>query len=825
MIPPADTASFSNPEPFAFLAGGGEMGRLIRDFDWSVTSLGPLEGWPQSLRTTLNILLNSRFPMGLWWGADLVQFYNDAYRPNLGQEGKHPEALGQRGRDCWPQQWPLLEPLIQQVLAGGSATWQEDQLLPIDRNGTIEQAYWTYSYSPVRDEAGRVAGVLVHCQETTRQVEALRRSHERFQNFVRQATAGIIVLVGPEMVVEVVNEAYGRLIGRRAAELTGRPLFAVIPEAEPHFYPILDRVRTTREPLYLYDHPYFVEVNGARKEGFLDLVYQPYTELDGSSSGVMVLCYDVTEKVLARRKVEESEEKYRGLFASMDQGFCIIDVLFDAAGQPVDYRFVESNPVFEAQAGLKDVVGKTARELVPDLEAHWFAIYGKVALTGEATRLVEGSGAMGRWFEVYAFRLGGAESRRIAVLFTDITQRKRAEAQLQESEEHFRTFANNIQNLAWMARPDGWIYWYNQRWYEYTGTTLEQMQGWGWERVHHPDHRDRVVAFVQEAWGKGETWELTFPLRGADGAYRWFLTRAFAVKDGQGSVLRWIGTNTDIDAQKRAEAALAGRERDAQALAEELAAANEELRVANEEILAANEELGAANGQLTRTNQDLDNFVYTASHDLKAPILNIEGLLKALERQLNGNPGSPATVGKIYELLYSSVNRFKSTIGDLTEVARISKESTEDVAYIPVRAVLEEVLEDLAPQIQEAGARIDVHLDGEAVQFSRRNLKSVLYNLLSNAVKYRAPDRPLRVRITCQQQTDYLVLVVADNGLGMDMRHEEKIFALFKRLHAHVEGTGIGLYMVRKMLENAAGKITVTSQVDVGSTFNVFFKR
>jgi signal transduction histidine kinase len=108
---------------------------------------------------------------------------------------------------------------------------------------------------------------------------------------------------------------------------------------------------------------------------------------------------------------------------------------------------------------------------------------------------------------------------------------------------------------------------------------------------------------------------------------------------------------------------------------------------------------------------------------------------------------------------------------------------------------------------------------------SRRNLKSVLYNLLSNVVKYRAPDRPLRVGIACQQQADYLVLVVADNGLGMDMRQEEKMFALFKRLHNHVEGAGIGLYMVRKMLENAAGKITATSQVGVGSTFNVFFKR
>ncbi len=127
---------------------------------------------------------------------------------------------------------------------------------------------------------------------------------------------------------------------------------------------------------------------------------------------------------------------------------------------------------------------------------------------------------------------------------------------LEGEEEQFRTFANNIQNLAWMAEPDGWIYWYNQQWYDYTGTTFEEIQGWGWEKVHHPDHIKRVLTFVQEAWSKCETWELTFPLRGADGKYRWFLTRACAIKDENDQVIRWIGTNTNIDDRKRAEDAL-----------------------------------------------------------------------------------------------------------------------------------------------------------------------------------------------------------------------------------------------------------------------------
>jgi PAS domain-containing protein len=247
MIPPATPASFSNHDPFAFLTGNGEMGQLIRAFDWSRTSLGPVQYWPQSLRMTLSIMLAAKLPMGLWWGADLVQFYNDAYRPCLGQEGKHPRALGQRGPDCWPEEWPLLAPLIGQVLAGGEATWQENVPIPIYRDGRTEHAYWTFSYSPVRDETGRVAGVLVLCQETTRQVENLRLAGQRFQNFVRQATVGMIVLSGEEMVVEVVNNAYSQLVDRSPSELLNKPLFSVIPEAKPHFYPILEKVLVTGE--------------------------------------------------------------------------------------------------------------------------------------------------------------------------------------------------------------------------------------------------------------------------------------------------------------------------------------------------------------------------------------------------------------------------------------------------------------------------------------------------------------------------------------------------------------------------------------------------
>jgi len=159
---------------YRFLQGGGEMGSLIRSFDWSETSIGDPATWPQSLKTTLSIVLHSKFPMFLWWGPELLCFYNDAYRPSLGQDGKHPGILGRPAAEAWPEIWPVIKPLIDQVLSGGDSTWSEDQLIPIYRNGKLEDVYWTFSYSPVNDESGSIAGVFVTCTETTGKIQAIK---------------------------------------------------------------------------------------------------------------------------------------------------------------------------------------------------------------------------------------------------------------------------------------------------------------------------------------------------------------------------------------------------------------------------------------------------------------------------------------------------------------------------------------------------------------------------------------------------------------------------------------------------------------------------
>lgn len=191
-----------------FLQGGGEMGAHMRAFDWRQTPLGPPEQWPGCLRTAVNIVLGAQFPMFLFWGEDAICIYNDAYRPSLGDDGRHPSILGQPGRTVWQDSWNIFGAQLEKVMDEGVSLYFEDQLVPVYRNGGMEQAYWTYSYNPVLDESGRPAGVFVACTETTQKLEnekKLAQSLQLFRSILEQAPDPMLILKGEDMILEVAN--------------------------------------------------------------------------------------------------------------------------------------------------------------------------------------------------------------------------------------------------------------------------------------------------------------------------------------------------------------------------------------------------------------------------------------------------------------------------------------------------------------------------------------------------------------------------------------------------------------------------------------------
>ena len=298
------------PPAWPFLSNGNEMGRLTRQFDWTTTTLGSPDQWPQSLRITLSILLNARFPMFLWWGPDLMQFYNDAYRPSLGENGKHPTALGQKGVECWPEIWPTIKPLIDQVMAGGEATWNENQLVPIYRNGRLDDVYWTFGYSPVLDEAGEVGGVLVVCQETTAVVQK-EEANQRLRGLFEQAPVAIATFRGPQFIINFANPTVCELWGRSMEQVLGKPLFEALPEAAGQgFEERLTGVLQTGEPFLGNELPSQIDRDGQRVTVYWNFVYEPLHEY-GHITGITVVATDVSEQVAARRTVERSEQNLR----------------------------------------------------------------------------------------------------------------------------------------------------------------------------------------------------------------------------------------------------------------------------------------------------------------------------------------------------------------------------------------------------------------------------------------------------------------------------------------------------------------------------------
>lgn len=283
---------------------------------------------------------------------------------------------------------------------------------------------------------------------------------------------------------------------------------------------------------------------------------------DGRAVRVAGACQDITAQKEAEIALRRGEEQYRRLFNSIDQGFCVVEVLFDEQERPLDYRFLETNPAFEAHTGLRDAVGRTARELVPGLEEHWFEIYGRVARTGVAERFTNHAKAMDeRWFDVYAFRVGEPEERKVAILFNDYTERQRDQIALRESEERYRTLSELVPAMVTLSTPDGRIIYANQRVLDYTGFSMEDLQEGRWTDIFHPDD----LASHQEKWlsaiSRGDSIEGEFRARRRDGAYRWHLGRVAPVRDDAGRVIYWIAAHVDIDDRKQAERALSVRVR------------------------------------------------------------------------------------------------------------------------------------------------------------------------------------------------------------------------------------------------------------------------
>ena len=383
-----------------FLSGGGEMGTLIRNYDWLQTELGSSENWPLSLQIILRLLLASKQPMFVWWGTDLNQFYNDAFRQILGNNGKHPLALGQKAKDCWQETWSVIYPLILQALSG-NATFNEDQPIPIFRNGKFEPGYWTLAFTPLHNDTGNIKGVLVTCNETTAKVLGHQWLTKQYNHLMMQAPVAICIFMGKEYIIESANAKMLEFWGRKSPqEVLNLSILTALPEiADQGFKELLDEVWDTGIPFISEEHPVKLIREGRLKQLFVKFVYQPLLDECNNIIGIIAIADDITTIVNKRNKTIENELKARIAIASAELGTYHVNLITNkVTGNKQFYKLTnlegilkfedykallhpEDEPVRKAIFKEAFITGKLSFEtriLHQDKSLHWLKVHGKV---------------------------------------------------------------------------------------------------------------------------------------------------------------------------------------------------------------------------------------------------------------------------------------------------------------------------------------------------------------------------------------------------------------------------------------------------------------
>ena len=780
-------------------------------------------------------------------------------------------------------------------------------------------------------------------RDVTENVAAQKKTQksEAFGKLLGNSVPAMIFYLDEEERYTSYNDTFMQWFGVNDTEVLGRTTREFIGEAA------YTQIQPHLEKAYAGERAYFEMQAPTRlsPNRWLSIVYTPHKKEDGSVAGVIVHVTDITESKQAKAALEVSEKKYRTLFDSIDEGFLIIEFIYDAAGNAIDYRYLEANQSFERHTGLKNPVGKRQSEISPDSQDTWFSAYDSVVRTGKPIRLENYHAFTKRWYSAYAFPSGESDKHRVAVLFNDITSRKTAEQELKENKDLlqtvFDTAPNSISVMQTIYNDEGSVEdftllmlnaftlnvvgdvdykgkrysdvfptvkengvlerfkevaatgnsatferWYAgegmRHWFRFTAVKQDGLLVVTTEDITERKNAEQflkaskeklqnlirqvptpiciyegpqfIVSVANEQmlqfWGKTAEEVMGKPIfksvpEAAGQGYEEMLTNAlktgkpFSAKelpvtlfrDGSlqtvyinfayeplrepdSSVSGIIVTATDVTNETKAKKTLEENEITLQ------------IQVAERtrDLADANATLQKTNKELLRSNQNLEEFAHAASHDLKEPIRKIYFFTTQLRDQLHAKLGEAEM--RNFQRIENATSRMGDLIDDLLIYSHVSQRPIEKDT-VSLNEKVRRVLEDLELDVQETKAVIRVGTLPN-VQGYRRQLQQLFQNLISNALKYTTPGVAPQIEITAcnaqEKSKPYHCVSVADNGIGFAQEYADKIFRMFTRLHGKNEysGTGVGLSIVKKVVENHEGFIEVESAPGKGATFKIY---
>lgn len=541
----------------------------------------------------------------------------------------------------------------------------------------------------------------------------------------------------------------------------------------------------------------------------------PYIRQDKSVDGAVITFVDIT-------RVKQLNNLLSGVLESSPSGIMAFDCVYEG-DNIVDFKWTMANEAIKhiIRKEPDHLIGKSLLKEMPGMQKEGiFKKMKKIVSQGGTLRQEvhyqhEG---LDIWVEVLAAPM----KKGVAMTISDIQEKKEAEEELfvayeevkkgeeklrslnaelekrvedrtralTESEQRFRLVAQATNDAIWDWNMVTNKFWWNDSFEDIFGYEREKLEP-GIDALFsylHSEELEEVKNDLDKVINHGDKqWSFEHRFRKADGSYAYVYNRAYILHNEYGVPYRVLGSMIDVSKLKEVQ-----------------------------------EELTLSNRNLKRINVDLDNFVYTASHDLKAPITNLESLISILKNEISGD-GKRSDM--VLEKMDTSIQKFKDTLKALAEITKVQRNPDSISEFVSIKETLENVKEDIKHAIEEGDPEINEDLKVDEMYYSQINLRSIIYNLLSNAIKYKSPDRKLVVNIRSYEQDNYVVLEMEDNGLGMNERQQKKLFSMFKRFHKHVEGTGIGLYMVKRMVENKDGFIEVESEEEEGTTFKIFIKK
>ncbi len=618
----------------------------------------------------------------------------------------------------------------------------------------------------------RIVLVIEDVTERRDAEEARREAEARFTEMVKNVRDHAIFLTDPDGVITSWNVAAERVIGYTEAEAVGKHFSLIFtPEDLQNGLPECE-LSTAREQGRAEDERWHLRKDGTR---FWALgIVTPLHDAGGRLTGFSKILRDITDRKHADEALRESEAKYRTLFDSIDEGFCIIEVLYEE-GRPADYRFLEVNPAFERQTGIVGAAGRRIREIAPGHEAHWFEAYGRVAAGGEPARFQGAAEALGRYYDVYAFRVGAPEQRRVAILFNDITARQRAEAALRHRTAQFQELLDRAPMGVYLVDADLRVVEVNPAARPVFGG-VPDLIGRDFDEVIHllweDGYADEVAGLFRRTLETGESYFTPERAerrrdRGATEYYEWRIDR-ITLPDGRFGVVCYF---RDVSERVHREEAL----RDA--------------------------------------DRRKDEFLAMLGHELRNPLAALRSLTEVLRHHKPDGDG----LERAHAMMDRQVGHLMRLVDDLLDVSRITRGLVE-IRKEPVNIgdVADQAVEMANPAVEGRGHELNLSLPRKAlrVEGDATRLTQVIFNLLNNAAKYTDPGG--KIWLTVERVDGEAVVRVRDNGSGMKADLVPRVFDLFtqgeRTLDRSQGGLGLGLALVKRLVEMHGGAVEARSE-------------